>query len=300
MKPECVLAAEAVLGEGPVWCDRRQALFWVDISSQRLHRFVPEKESDKSVQLPSTVGSLALTESDQLLVALKGGLSVLDFDSEKLTPWIMIEELKGNRLNDGKCDHAGDFWVGSMSLSEEKRTGCLYRVKTNGDTSKMLDRLIISNGIGWSPNQKKMYHADSGDCLIRVFDFDPEQALPSNPRVFLNASPRGGVPDGLCVDADGCIWVAFWDGSCVIRFMPDGRIDQIVELPVPRPTCVTFGGPKLDTLYVTTARVGLNPERLFTDWKHSGGLFAIRIPFASGNPTSRFELQPQKPSMDFQ
>lgn len=284
----CVLPAQATLGEGPVWCPRTQALYWIDILDCKVHRYDPATGRDMSVTVPSYIGSLALTEGDRLLVALQHELCWLNLQTAEVTSCLLLEENPGNRMNDGKCDAAGRFWVGSMNLKENEPSGVLHRVSGDLRAERMLTGLTISNGIGWSPDQKRMYLADSGAGAIFVFDFNLEAGSLHNRRVFLDVPPRGGVPDGLCVDTAGCVWSAFWDGACVARFTPEGKLDRTIDMPVPRPTSVAFGGPDLTTLYVTSARCGLTQKCLSDEYPLSGNLFAIESTGAQGLPTQRF------------
>lgn len=291
MSVHCVLDAKAILGEGPVWCDRRQVLFWVDILAPAVHRFDPATRRDSVIPMPMYAGSLALTTGEQLVVVLRRGLSLLHWDTGALQSRLELEPGQENRLNDGKCDARGRFWVGSMNLAEKDRTGALYRVDRDWSAARMLDSLIISNGIAWSPDHKRMYLADSGDANITVFDFDVNKGTITNRTIFTTDSPRGGVADGLCMDIDGCLWAAFWDGGCIVRFTPAGIVDRIIELPVPRPTSLTFGGADLKSIFVTSARCGLNAERISEQCPLSGSIFAIDGTGAQGLPAGRMQLQ---------
>jgi sugar lactone lactonase YvrE len=179
-----------------------------------------------------------------------------------------------NRFNDGKCDSRGRFWAGTMDMGVAPGAGSLYRLDRDGSAHCLERGIGISNGLGWSPDDRRMYFTDSLARTIFVYDFDAESGTIANRRVFAQTLDHMGVPDGLTVDAEGHVWSAQWDGWQLIRFDPDGRIDQTISLPVPRPTSCTFGGPNRETLYVTSARIRLSAQQL-SEAPLSGGVFAI-------------------------
>lgn len=289
MEIRCLLDARAKLGEGPVWCDRRQALFWIDILAPAVQMYNPATQKRETIHLPSVIGAVALFCDERLLVALQTGLGILDLQSKEIQIRAHPElDLCENRYNDGKCDAKGRFWIGSMNMPECRPTGSLYRVEHDWRVRKALDGLIISNGMGWSPDQRLMYLADSGQGCIYVLDFDPEEGQVRNRRVFAPPLQGRGVADGLTVDTDGCVWCACWDGACVLRYDPSGRLDRAIEMPVPRPTSLTFGGSALKTLMVTSASCGLDPEWIQANAPYSGGLFAIEGTGAQGFPSVPF------------
>jgi sugar lactone lactonase YvrE len=168
--------------------------------------------------------------------------------------------LPQTRFNDGKCDRNGRFWAGTMGTINGKPAGALYRFDADHSLHTMHHDISVSNGLGWSPDNRIMYYADSPTYNIYAYDFEPETGTMSNERVF--AHHKVGFPDGLTVDAEGYVWSARWDGWQVIRFAPDGSIDQVVEMPVQRPTSCVFGGSDLRQLYVTTATTGLSEADL--------------------------------------
>lgn len=252
------------LGEGPVWSGREQALYWVDITAPAVHRRAEATGEVTTWRMPAPVGSLALFRSGgAALVALRTGFHRLDLGSGGVTVVCEVDgEPPGNRFNDGKCDRAGRFWAGTMNEVDTDPSGSLYRLDPGGRCVRVLDAIACSNGLGWSPDGTLMYHTDTFTSRIDVMDFDPVTGGVSGRRTFAVDEPGAGSPDGLTVDAEGFVWSAKWDGWRVVRYAPDGSVDRILEVPVPRPTSVTFGGPDLDRLYITSARYGLDPGEL--------------------------------------
>ena len=302
LKP--VLTARARLGEGPVWDGRSQLLYWVDIYNHRVHQFNPETGRNRFIDVGETVGAIALVESpkdeetssEQLIMALRHGLASLDLGTGQVTPITSVEPDKPcNRFNDGKCDPQGRFWFGSM-CNEGRKEGALYRYGNgNGEpTSKdakaplacMETGLEISNGLGWSPDNRKFYLTDSPLQTIYSYDFDLETGAIGDRHVFIDLTHESFFPDGLTIDAEGCLWVAMWDGWCVIRFDPTGKEMSRMQLPVQRPTSCTFGGQELNQLYITTASVGLSEAEIETSF-WAGDLFCVETD-TKGLPSHRF------------
>ena len=196
-----------------------------------------------------------------------------------------------NRLNDGRVDPRGRFWVGTMDNQLHRPNGALYRVDADGSVHRMLDGVIVSNGIAFAPDGKTLYFTDTRRYCTWRFDVDLDDGTLSNRRVFADCSASGARPDGACVDADGCVWTAFFAGNRVVRHRPDGTIDVVVPMPVTNPTCVCFGGADLRTLYVTSATKFLTPEQRAAE-PLAGSLFAISG-LAQGLPEHRFRFTPR-------
>ncbi|MGI9179267.1 MAG: SMP-30/gluconolactonase/LRE family protein [Longimicrobiaceae bacterium] len=268
-----VLEARARLGEGPVWDEMTQTLFWVDIYNHRVHQFFPERESSRSFDVGEVVGSLAVIDPQTLLLALRHQLARLDLATGEVERLITVEEGKPrNRLNDGKCDSRGRFWIGSMSREEGE--AALYRYDPGGSLHVMETGLTISNGLGWSPDGKTFYLTDSPEKTIYAYDFDAATGEISGRRVLVDLSGESSVPDGLSVDGEGHIWSAQWDGWCVIRFAPDGREVLRVPMPVKRPTSCAFGGTERTQLYVTSASIDMSEEQIEENVS-AGDLFCL-------------------------
>jgi sugar lactone lactonase YvrE len=267
----CVAKSNDALGEGCLWDDREQCLWWFDITRQtRIHRLDPVTGVHRSWLAGFMVTAMALRDDGTLVMAGEGGIYLFDPKTGAMTFWSELEsDRPQNRSNDGACDSAGRFWVGTMYENIGQRgedlpipadTGALYRVTANGVT-RMFDDVGVSNGPCWSPDEKTFYFSDSKKQIIWAFDFDAAEGVISNKRV-LNDTKDHGYPDGATVDAHGFVWSARWDGRCVLRIDPKGRIDRVIDMPVQRPTCCVFGGAHLDVMYVTSSRAHLSPEEL--------------------------------------
>jgi L-arabinonolactonase len=272
----CVAQTQDVLGEVPRWHPSERALYWIDAFKPAIHRLHPASGALESWTPPEKLGSFAPRAGGGLLIAGRGGLAHYDPASATLDR-IVDPEAGGavNILNDGRCDRRGRFWVGSMSKTMQRPSGRLYRLE-RGHLDTVDDGIWVANGVCWSPDDRRMYLADSHVKTIFVYDFDLAAGMIGPRRVFATMQDRRGVPDGSSVDAEGCIWNAVFDGGCVVRYAPDGRIRSTVQLPVSRPTACTFGGADLATLYVTTARFRLAPDKLAAE-AHAGGLLALDV-----------------------
>jgi len=272
----CVAHTQDVLGEVPRWHPLERALYWIDAFKPAVHRLDPASGKLESFTPPEKLGSFAPRVGGGLLIAGRGGLAHYDPASGTLDR-IVDPEGGGavNILNDGRCDRRGRFWVGSMSKTMERASGSLYRLE-RGHLAAVDDGIWVANGVCWSPDERRMYLADSHVKTIFVYEFDLAAGTIGPRRVFATMGDRPGVPDGSSVDAEGFIWNAVFDGSCLLRYAPDGRVNRIVQLPVSRPTACAFGGADLATLYLTTARFRLAPERLAAE-PLAGGLLALDV-----------------------
>lgn len=270
---QVIVEARARLGEGPVWDERTRSLFWVDIYNHRVHQFFPDLDTNRTFEVGDVVGCIALTGSDTLLLGLRHEIARLDMATGEVERLVMIEEGKPkNRVNDGKCDPQGRFWVGTMSRNDGE--AALYRYDLDGSLHTMETGLTVSNGLGWSPDGETFYLTDSPKKTIYAYDFEAESGEIRNRRLFAELGEDDSVPDGLTVDTEGHVWTAQWDGSCVIRLDPDGREVLRVPVPVKRPTSCAFGGPDRKQLYITSASVELSEEELEENF-HSGDLFRL-------------------------
>ncbi|WP_035991008.1 SMP-30/gluconolactonase/LRE family protein [Leptolyngbya sp. KIOST-1] len=274
-----VLHARARLGEGPLWDSDQQALYWVDILNHRVHVFEPSSGDDCHWDVGDVGSAIALMRSNQLLVAMGNRIARLDLTSGEVETLHTVEfDAPGTRFNDGKCDPQGRFWIGSMS-PEQPGHAALYRYDPDGSMRKMETDLTISNGLGWSPDGGTFYLTDSPQRKIFAYQFNGETGEISDRRVAIDLNDEDDAvePDGLTIDSEGNLWTALWDGGCLVCFSPSGEALGRVNLPVPRPTCPTFGGPNLETLYVTTASVGLSQKEIQQGF-YSGDVFAIAAP----------------------
>lgn len=235
--------------------------------------------------MAEVIGSIAFRAQGGLLAATKSGIHALDPDTGALAPLARPEmHLPDNRFNDGRCDRQGRFWAGTMSDVRRDPVGTLYRLDANLACTPLRNAIIIPNSLAWSPDGRTMYFADTNRHTIWAWNYDPHSGAATNERVF--ADTGAGRPDGSCVDADGCLWNAEYGGWRIVRYTPGGAIDRVIELPVANPTCCCFGGPRLDELYITSARQHLSVEGLATQ-PLAGSVFAVR-PGATGLPEGRF------------
>ncbi len=253
---EVAYAAGARLGECPLWDPRRAVLHWVDINGRAVHTFDPAAGDDRQVDLDTRPGSIALTDRpEMLLVAAEHALWMLDVEHGTIEPWIDLEPAgTANRLNDGRLDPAGRFWVGSMhaDVAGRHRTGSLHRVEPDGTHEAVRSNVGVSNTLAFSPDGSRMYWSDTFDDLVWVHDFDARTGRATAPRPFVDFTSLPGHPDGACVDEDGALWVAAVHGGAVIRVAPDGQVDRILPVPVSAPTMPAFGGSDLATMYLTS------------------------------------------------
>ena len=278
-KVDCVADVKAVLGEGPVWVGGEQALYWVDIKGRRLFRRTFDGALSEW-ETPLRVCSLAPRAAGGFVAGTEHGFAWLDPDRSHYEPFADPEpDRPTNRFNDGKLDRAGRFWAGSMDDTEKSTAGALYRLDPGCDPVRIDDDYRVTNGPAFSPDARTMYHSDSARQLIYAFDLD-EAGAASNKRLFAQFEEGEGYPDGMTVDSEGCLWVAFWDGWCLRRFAPSGERLAELELPVQRPTSCAFGGAGLDLLFVTSARIGLD-EAALDSQSQAGSLFVLK-PGTSG------------------
>jgi len=241
------------LGEGPWWSEREQRLYWVDITGRRVRASDLDARSPMEWPAATEVGFVVPDTEGQLIAGLRHGLARLDPATGRWRDGVTVDRRRDHRINDGKTDRAGRLWFGSMHDPETDPTSRFYRFDAEGLTT-IFDDVITSNGLGWSPDDRVMYYTDSKIHQIRAFDFDPATGEMSRPRVFAADTPGDCVPDGLTVDAEGCVWGAKWDGGRVVRYAPDGRVLLELLFPVRNITSCQFAGPNLDTLVVTSAR----------------------------------------------
>jgi len=273
------------LGECPLWDEREAMLWWVDSRWPAVKRLDPASGAVMMLVLPEVVGSIAFRERGGLIAATKSGIHFLDAAGGALARAANPEaRLPENRFNDGRCDRAGRFWVGTMSDVKRDPVGSLYRVDTDFTCIKLRNGIIIPNSLAFSPEGRTMYFADTNRHTIWSWDYHLASGAATNERVF--ADTGSGRPDGSCVDAEGCLWNAEYGAWRLVRYTPRGKVDRVVALPVANPTCCCFGGEDLGTLYVTTATQRLTPEEL-AQQPLAGSLLALR-PGVKGLAESRF------------
>jgi sugar lactone lactonase YvrE len=286
MQVELVLDLGSELGEAPIWDIDRRALIWVDIERGLIHRYDPASERHEVFEAGRSVGAASPTITGGLALAVDEGFGLLDPDTGRLEMIASIDGSPGTMMNDGKCDPAGRFWAGTKDPDGRRPIGALYRLDADHEVTRVLTGVTISNGLTWSADRATFFYVDSPTHGIDAFDFDLESGSVSNRRRHVECPKEWGLPDGMTIDEEGFLWVAFWEGSAVRRFAPDGRPASTVDFPVSLVTSCAFGGDDLADLYVTTARTGLSEAQLRSE-PNAGGLFRLR-PGARGLPQPPF------------
>ena len=284
---EVAVSAQCQLGEGPVWDVSRGLLWWVDILAGHVHAVDPATGARTWFDAGDPVGAAGLTGSGGLVLALVDGFALAGADGQDLArvPGFSIDRT-AIRFNDGKPDPWGNFWAGTMAWQEESGPPCsLYRLSPDGTVTELLGGVGLSNGLDWSDDRKTFYYADSPSGGVDLFGTDPDTGALSNRRRFISVSD--GIPDGLTLDVEGCLWLAVWGTGELHRYTPDGQLDTVVRLPVSQVTSAAFGGADLSTLYITTARENFTPaDRLAQP--QAGDIFACtpgvtgRLPYLFG------------------
>lgn len=290
---ELFVADAGELTECPRWDDRVDRLFWVDIYAGTLRSVsaVGDDRRSQSVGLP--LGSFAPRQGEGYVLALETGLALSGRDISRWTPIGDHRELPSTiRSNDGSCDPAGRFFAGTMAHDGAEHAGELLRLGASDRGQRppapesVVKRTTVSNGIGWSADGSLVYYVDSAERRLDVFDYDLASGALTDRRSLVAFGRDDGYPDGLTVDADDQVWVAFWDGGVVRRFTAQGQLTGIVDVPVPRVSSCTFGGPRLDELFITTAHYQLTPAER-AEYPLSGSVFRCR-PGPTGVPVRRY------------
>ncbi len=285
---ELLVDAHALVGEGPLWDERLQVLYWVDILNSKVYVYDPATGENRGMDVGQHVGTVVLREAGGLMLAVQQGFASFDPESQDLSLIANPEaHVTGNRFNDGKCDPGGRFWAGTMAYEDPKDSGGLYRLDTDLSVHTIFDGVGISNGIVWSLDHTTMYYIDTLRQNVRAYDYDNDTGDIANERVAVAVPDDAGMPDGMAIDADGMLWVAHYGGSRVCRWNPhSGALMEKIDLPVTQVTACAFGGANLDTLYITSAAQQLDAADLARQ-PLAGGLFAIQMPY-QGVPSFRF------------
>lgn len=279
------VALGAQLGEGLHWDAATQRLWGVDIHGMRLWCWDLTGPRPQTWQLAQRVGwVLPTAQTGTLLLGLQGGFALADNAAPTRFEWLHQPFLHNPalRLNDAKADATGTVWAGSLNNEDESQAqGCLYRLGPEGELTMVDAGYTVANGPAINADSTLMLHTDSGRRTIFAFDLDAPAGKLTNKRVWTVFADDEGYPDGMCFDAEGCVWVAHWGAGCISRFAPAGRLLRRIALPVSNVTNVCFAGPGLDRLFVTTARVGLSDAALQVQ-PHAGDLFEVLAPGATG------------------
>lgn len=274
--PTLLLDARAELGESPRWSAREACLYWVDISAHRVHRFDPATGQNDMRQFDQPVGCVAPRAGGGLVLGMRYGVGVIDRWEGDVRP-LGAPFLTGDyRCNDAATDAAGNWWLGSVDEAKATHDAALYRITPGGAAVRMFGGMTTCNSAGFSPDGRTFYHADTPTHAIRAFDHDPATGTLSGERLFHQFAHGTGRPDGAAVDAEGCLWSALFDGGRVVQLSPAGELLTTIDLPVSRPTMISFGGADGRTAFITSARKGLTEEELAGE-PHAGGLFSFRV-----------------------
>lgn len=285
MQAKTVVECHNELGEGPIWHPLEKCLYWLDILEKKIQRYDPHRDEYQVFKVGQKVSALGLRGTDSFITAGENGFAFWYRHWGTFRFISNPEQGKTEaRFNDGKVDRDGRFWAGTMTA--EGASSKLYKLDENLAVAPMIENVTISNGIGWSPDDRIMYYADTRRFTIYAYDFDHEHGEISNKREFVRFNGENGVPDGLTVDGEGYVWCALWDGWRVERYSPAGECVESVEVPVAQPSSCTFGGDDFGTLYITSAREGMSKTHL-GEQPQAGNLFACQ-PGVRGLPEPKF------------
>lgn len=251
IKPEIIHDIKSVVGECPIWNSLDEKLYWIDILSGVVYRYDPKNSIVDEVYRGDVIGGYTIQQDGSLLLFMEEG-AIKIWKENKLTTVVeKVQKLNGTRFNDVIADPVGRVFCGTMP--DKKREAYLYRLELDGSLTLILEELGLSNGMGFTPDKKKMYFTDSKKGEIYIFDYDKENGSLSNKRLFHKITEEGVEPDGLTVDAEGYVWSAQWNGRCIKRLTPDGQEDLQIFFPAKKITSMTFAGSNYQNLYVTSA-----------------------------------------------
>jgi D-xylono/L-arabinono-1,4-lactonase len=283
MEPEMVADYACQTGEGPLWHPDEKRLYWVDIPNGKMFWYDPATGAHEQCYEGEPIGGITLQADGALLLFMARGAVKTWRGGELETVISEMSDERESRFNDVIAAPDGGVFCGTMPTPD--RLGRLYRLETDGTIVKLLDGIGCSNGMGFTPERKRMYYTDSPARAIYLFDYEEESGEISNQRVFVRVPEDEGSPDGMTVDAEGCVWSARWGGSCLVRYTPEGEEQQRVSFPVKKVSCITFGGEEYADAYVTTA--GGNDKA--AEGALAGALFRVRLG-VSGVPEFRSRI----------
>ena len=282
-KVEQIFKCNNILGEGITYSDLDENLFWLDISNKsKLYKLNLSSNKNFVYDLPEIVTATSIKSTNEIVLASNNGINLFNTETNIFKKQIDLEDNQlQTRSNDGASDALGRFWFGTMqnnfdingnSIPITRNMGKLYKVDINKQVTVIEDDLGIPNTFVWSPDNSKFYFTDTLTGTIKSYDFNLQTGTLTNKQNFINIDR--GLPDGSTIDTDGCLWNCRWGGSCIVRFTPDGKIDQFIEMPVQNITNCVFGGSDMKTLFITTAA---NEDDGRTDM--DGDLFAINLQY---------------------
>ena len=291
VQPELIADYACETGEGPLWHESEQRLYWLDIPRGRIFRYDPHSARHEMVfEGPDAIGGITVQDDGALLLLMaRGAIKVWREGRPLETILEDIPEERGTRFNDVIADPRGRVFGGTMGTRE--RPGKEYRLDADGSLHVVIDQVRTPNGMGFTPDRKRMYFTDTPDRKIYLFDYDAESGAITNQRVFVETEedPAQGRPDGMTVDADGFVWSARWDGGCLVRYDPDGKEERRISFPAKKVSSVVFGGPDFTDMYVTTAGGHIK----HTDGEHAGALFRVNLGI-KGVPEFVSRIHPQR------
>ncbi len=271
-KPKIIKGSKLKLGENPFWNYKQKELSFVDLKSKKF--FIYKNQKLKTISLPFNISSLIPTRRKNHFVATTGNKVmkiIINYKRINITSLKNFVEPNNNRFNDAKCDNYGRLWISSMDKNEKLETGNLWCYENPKKIFKAEKNFSIGNGMDWSPDDKILYFVASDKRVIFSYKFNILNGNISRKKIFIKVPKKRGFPDGICTDREGCVWVAYWNGGCIARHYPSGKIQKIIYLPRKKITSLCFGGVKLDTIFVTSAEENLNKKI-----KKDGCVFKIK------------------------
>lgn len=281
---------ESSLGEGPVWHPNEKCLYFVDIVNCKIIRYDPESKQHAEWKFPSYVGAIALGGKDELFAAVGNELLLHNTQTGATQSILSLDLAKDIRFNECKCDSQGRFWMGTMQIEAQKEAGAFFRVDRDGSVTQVLSNLSVPNGFCWSQDNQYLYHIDSLDHAVKRFEYDESSGSLTQPKTIISLPDQSMLPDGMCMDEQGNLWIAMWGGHKVVCYNPDnGELMAEVQVPAPHVTSCTFGGENFDKLYIITARLGLSESQLEA-YPLSGSLFCCE-PGVSGFETDQCKIE---------
>ena len=287
MEIDCIWQGPADLGEEPMWHPHEQVLYFIDIEAKLLHRLDPKSGDHKFWQMPDYIGAVVPRAHGGMIAAVGQHVVAVDIPSGRISELAKVipDGRDDLRMNDGKCDRQGRFWVGVANLDVKNPQGGLFRLDPDGTLTEMERGITISNGLGWSPDNKTFYYTDGLRYRVYAYDFDEVGGTISNRRVFIQLEKSPAEPEGLTVDSEGNIWQAVWESHKIYCHAPDGSLQQEIAMPVARPTSCIIGGADYDTLYVTSCSKSIGEESRLP--APAGAIFALKVKVA-GLPEPSF------------
>lgn len=278
MTPDATIPTQNTLGEGPIYHKTRNSIFWTDILEDKIFELHLSTNQIVTYPMPAKVGTITIDKWDNLLLALQGQIAFFNLQNKEVN-WLcdLEKEKPFNRPNDGKIGPDGNLWLGTMEVDCKIGEGAFYCIDKVGNRKRVLSDLSIPNGLAWAPNETIFYHIDSPDYSVKSYFFDAKKSEITFQNVALQFSENNGMPDGMAIDQEGMLWIAFWGGFCVQCWNPKtGQLLDTITLPAPQITSCAFGGKNLDQLFITSARAGMSIADL-DKYPESGNLFIKKM-----------------------